>query len=154
MGTLVAALRAGRTRGLVGITFDDGYISVLETRVPELLRHGFTATVFVVSDRLGGTNEWDAARPGRCCRPPRSASWPRPGWRSARTAPRTPAGRHRAGQLAAEVGGERASSASSPDAVRGFAYPYGDMDAAARRAVRDAGYDYACAVATPAPRSG
>ena len=33
--------------------------------------------------------------------------------------------------------------------VRGFAYPYGSMDAAARRAVRDAGYDYACAVRAP-----
>ena len=32
--------------------------------------------------------------------------------------------------------------------IRGFAYPYGIMDAHARRAVRDAGYDYACAVET------
>ena len=59
IGTLVDAMRAGRQRGLVGITFDDGYVSVLEAAVPELSRRGFTASVFIISGRLGGTNEWD-----------------------------------------------------------------------------------------------
>jgi peptidoglycan/xylan/chitin deacetylase (PgdA/CDA1 family) len=59
MGTLVDAMRHGRQRGLVGITFDDGYLSVLESALPELRRRGFTASVFIISDRLGGTNEWD-----------------------------------------------------------------------------------------------
>ena len=63
MRTLVAALRAGDTRNLVGITFDDGYLSVLENALPVLKRHQFTATVFVISDRLGATNEWDADTP-------------------------------------------------------------------------------------------
>ncbi len=58
IGTLIDAMRAGRLRGLVGITFDDGYVSVLEAAVPELLRHGFTATMFIISGRLGGSNEW------------------------------------------------------------------------------------------------
>jgi peptidoglycan/xylan/chitin deacetylase (PgdA/CDA1 family) len=53
-------------------------------------------------------------------------------------------------QLETEVSGSRASLGELMGApVRGFAYPYGSMDAAARRAVRDAGYDYACAVQTP-----
>src|SRR5262249_56450774 len=38
--------------------------------------------------------------------------------------------------------------------IRGFAYPYGSMDAAARRAVRDAGYEYACAVEARAAEIG
>ena len=38
--------------------------------------------------------------------------------------------------------------------MRGFAYPYGSMDAAARRAVENAGYDYACAVETPMAEFG
>jgi len=59
ISTLVDAMRAGRQRGLVGITFDDGYTSVLEAALPELKRHGFTASVYVISGRLGGTNEWD-----------------------------------------------------------------------------------------------
>src|SRR5258708_2133243 len=53
------AMRAGRQRGLVGITFDDGYLSVLEAALPQLRRHGFGATAYIISGRLGGTNEWD-----------------------------------------------------------------------------------------------
>jgi peptidoglycan/xylan/chitin deacetylase (PgdA/CDA1 family) len=41
------------------ITFDDGYRSNLESALPLLRRYGFTATVFLVSDRLGETNSWD-----------------------------------------------------------------------------------------------
>src|ERR1035441_9034507 len=55
-----------------------------------------------------------------------------------------------AGQLAAEVGASRTALAELVGAeIRGFCYPCGSMDAAARRAVADAGYDYACAVETP-----
>ena len=59
IGTLVDAMRSGRPHGLIGITFDDGYVNVLEAALPELRRHGFTATMFIVSGRLGGSNEWD-----------------------------------------------------------------------------------------------
>jgi peptidoglycan/xylan/chitin deacetylase (PgdA/CDA1 family) len=53
-------------------------------------------------------------------------------------------------ELEAEVAGSRASLAALLGTeIRGFAYPYGSMDAAARGAVRDAGYAYACAVETP-----
>jgi peptidoglycan/xylan/chitin deacetylase (PgdA/CDA1 family) len=49
--------------------------------------------------------------------------------------------------LSAEVHDSRASLAALLGTeIRGFAYPYGSMDAAARRAVREAGYDHACAV--------
>ncbi|MGH3253663.1 MAG: polysaccharide deacetylase family protein, partial [Trebonia sp.] len=145
VGTLVAALRAGRARGLVGITFDDGYASVLENALPELARRGFTATVFVISERLGRTNDWDAGTPW----PLLSAAQVRElaaagleiGSHSATHARLAGAD---AGTLAAEVGGSRERLGGVADAeVRGFAYPYGDMDGAARRAVRDAGYDYA-----------
>lgn len=42
------------------LTFDDGYRATIETAVPILQRHGFSATVFVVPGRFGGTNGWDA----------------------------------------------------------------------------------------------
>ena len=58
MRSLVDAMRAGRERRLVGITFDDGYLNILEAALPELKRRGFTATAFVIAGRLGGTNEW------------------------------------------------------------------------------------------------
>src|SRR5487761_1451465 len=53
METLIAAMRAGRARGLVGLTFDDGYLSVLENALPVLLTHDFAATMFIISDRIG-----------------------------------------------------------------------------------------------------
>ena len=156
IGTLVDEMRAGRARGLVGITFDDGYVNVLEAALPELRRHGFTATMYIISDRLGGSNEWDEG-----------PSWP---LMSASQVGELAAagmeiGSHGAthvrlaglgaGQLDAEVGGSRASLGELTGApVRGFAYPYGSMDAAARAAVRDAGYDYACAVQTPMSELG
>jgi peptidoglycan/xylan/chitin deacetylase (PgdA/CDA1 family) len=44
----------------VVITFDDGYRDFGEYAWPLLKRYGFTACVFLVSDRVGGTNQWDA----------------------------------------------------------------------------------------------
>jgi peptidoglycan/xylan/chitin deacetylase (PgdA/CDA1 family) len=156
IGTLVQAMRAGRARGLVGLTFDDGYVNVFEAALPELLRHGFTASMFIISDRLGGTNEWDEG--------PR---WPlmSAGQVGELAAAGMEIGSHGAthvrlagvdpGRLEAEVSGSRASLAELVGApIAGFAYPYGSMDAAARRAVRDAGYDYACAVETPRTELG
>ncbi len=147
-GALVDAMRAGTHRGLVGITFDDGYTSVLEHAVPALRRHGFGATAFIISGRLGGSNEWDEG--------PR---WPLLTGDQVRelAAAGLEIGSHSAtharlagaapADLAAEVSGSRTALASLlGGSVRGFAYPYGSMDAAARRAVADAGYEYACAV--------
>jgi peptidoglycan/xylan/chitin deacetylase (PgdA/CDA1 family) len=145
---LVDAMRAGRQRGLVGITFDDGYVSVLETAVPELARYGFGATAYIISDRLGGTNEWDEG-----------PTWPllsADGVRELASAG-IEIGSHAATHmrlagagpehLSAEVHDSRARLAALLGTeIRGFAYPYGSMDAAARRAVREAGYDHACAV--------
>ena len=61
VGTLVDAMRAGRHRGLVGITFDDGFDNLVEAALPALLRHGFTATMFIISGLLGQTGGWVAA---------------------------------------------------------------------------------------------
>lgn len=153
VGTLLDAIRAGRSRGLVGITFDDGYANLLEAALPELRRRGFGGTAFIISGRLGGTNEWDEG----------------PAWQlldadgvRELAAGGMEIGSHGAthvrlaglapGQLAAEVAASRASLAAMLGTeIRGFAYPYGSMDGAARRAVRAAGYAYACAVeASPA----
>ena len=41
------------------ITFDDGYRTNAQIAAPILRRFGFTATVFLVSDYIGQTNEWD-----------------------------------------------------------------------------------------------
>lgn len=152
MGTLVDAVRAGSQRGLVGITFDDGYRSVLDAALPVLRRHGFGATVFVISDLLGRTNEWD-----------QGPAWPlldgdgvgdlaRAGIEiGSHSATHVRLAGLPASALAVQVRGSMAALSSLTGIkVRGFAYPYGSMDAAARCAVRDAGYAYGCAVAAPA----
>lgn len=52
---------SGAKHGKVfGITFDDGYQNNLLHALPVLLRHGFTATCYGVSQQIGGTNAWDA----------------------------------------------------------------------------------------------
>ena len=41
------------------ITFDDGYLSFFTHAWPLLKQYGFTATVFLVADRVGQVNDWD-----------------------------------------------------------------------------------------------
>jgi len=151
VGELLDAMATGRARGLVGLTFDDGYASVLDHVLPALHRYGFGGTVFVVTDRLGGSNDWDAG-----------PVWPL----------LDAAGVRRLAVGGIEVGSHSAThiplAGLDPDRLRvelhssqdrladllgvppqGFAYPYGSVDQAARQAVRDAGYRYACAVTVP-----
>lgn len=54
----MAARRALPGRA-VAFTFDDGYQDFQEWAWPALRRHGFAATVFLVAERIGRTNEWD-----------------------------------------------------------------------------------------------
>lgn len=151
---LLAAIRGSRARGLVGITFDDGYADLVDGALPALRTFGFGATVFVVAGRLGMTNDWDDTPP----RPLLDAAGIRRladagieiGSHSTTHAALTGAG-HRV--LEAEVADSRNRLAEVVGApVTGFAYPYGVMDGAARAAVRGAGYTYACAVSTPCRR--
>jgi peptidoglycan/xylan/chitin deacetylase (PgdA/CDA1 family) len=154
IATLADAMRSRTHRRMVGITFDDGYISILESALPILHRHGFSATAFVLSERLGATNEWDDG-----------PSWQLLSADGVRelAAAGIEIGSHGAthmrladadhDRLTTEVANSRAKlSALVGTEIRGFAYPYGSMDAAARRAVRAAGYEYGCAV--HAPRGG
>ncbi len=53
---------AGQLSGrVVGITFDDGYVGCLEHAAPVLRTYGFSATCYMVSGHVGGTNAWDEA---------------------------------------------------------------------------------------------
>ncbi|HEX6074658.1 MAG TPA: polysaccharide deacetylase family protein [Micromonosporaceae bacterium] len=151
VGDLLDAMAAGQARGLVGLTFDDGYAELPRHALPVLRRYRFGGTVFVVTERLGGSNDWDTG----------------PVW------PLLDAdGIHRLAAEGIEIGSHGATHVplaglhparlrdellSSRDRLAdllgapppGFAYPYGSVDAAAREAVRHAGYRYACAVTVP-----
>ena len=58
---LPAFLRTGQApvERPVLLTFDDGYRDFLHTAWPLLQRYGFTADVFLVTDRVGGSADWD-----------------------------------------------------------------------------------------------
>lgn len=145
------AMEAGDTRGLVGLTFDDAYEDFLHTAMPILERLGFSATVFVVGGALGGENDWKHMYEPR----PRMTLLGAEGLREvsergmevgshSMTHPRLaglePDLLHREVNESRRILGEVLG-----EVVEGFCYPYGSSDDAAVRAVREAGYAYACA---------
>ena len=125
------------------LTFDDGYAGVLARALPLLSARGFSATVFAVSGKLGGVNDWDGETPGDALL---SADGVR-----ALAAAGIEIGSHGATHRAlpglsdAELEAEVAGSKAALEAVTGtpvvsFCYPYGAFDDRAVAAVRDAGY--------------
>jgi peptidoglycan/xylan/chitin deacetylase (PgdA/CDA1 family) len=78
MRDLLPYLQGEKTGKVVGITFDDGYVNTLEQALPVLQARGFTATSYVVSGAVGGTNAWDAAMgvpPARLMDPAQLRAW-------------------------------------------------------------------------------
>ncbi|MEV5973901.1 polysaccharide deacetylase family protein [Streptomyces sp. NPDC051921] len=153
---LLAAAAEGRERGLVGLTFDDGYADFLESAMPLLRRHGFTATVYVLPGRLGGANAWDVEGP-------RKPLLDEDGIRRAAAAGME-IGSHGLDHVSLVGADDTTLTAETRQSremieeitggpVDGFCYPYGAVDARAVRAVRKAGYAYACAI-DPGPLSG
>lgn len=45
-------------RKSVVLTFDDGFANFYDQALPVLMKHSFTATVFVISGHMGGLNNW------------------------------------------------------------------------------------------------
>jgi len=151
MRELLAARREGTDRGLVGLTFDDGYADFCEYVLPALARFGFTATVFVIADLLGGANSWDEAGPRKALMTAEeihyaAASGMEVGSHGRRHVSLTST-EGRSDVLTAEVSGSRAILQEvSGQEVAGFCYPYGQLDGLAVNAVRAAGYHYGCAI--------
>ena len=127
----------------VVLTFDDGYDGVLSRALPVLRAHGFSATVFVLSKKLGGVNDWDGETPG-------DALLPESGVRALHAAGveiGSHGATHRAlpalsdADLEAEVAGSKAALEAMTGApVVSFCYPYGAFDDRSVAAVRAAGY--------------
>ncbi|MET9497148.1 polysaccharide deacetylase family protein [Streptomyces sp. NPDC006552] len=150
---LLDARSCGAGRGLVALTFDDGYGDFVENALPLLRHYDCSATVFVLPGRLGGENGWDAEGPRK---PLLSAQ----GIRAAAAAG-IEIGSHglmhvdltRVGEeeRRAEIRHSKARLEElTGHEVHGFCYPYGAIDAATVDAVRGAGYRYGCAI-SPGP---
>jgi peptidoglycan/xylan/chitin deacetylase (PgdA/CDA1 family) len=148
---LLQAAVAGDVKGLVGITFDDGYKDFLQVAVPVLEELGFSATVFAVGGMLGKENDWEhdyAPRPSLELLGPEdlrevSARGMEVGSHGTSHVKLASLGPE---QLEEEVkGSRRLLSGVLGEEVEGFCYPYGNFDSAALEAVRRAGYTYSCA---------
>lgn len=149
MGELLTACRDGSARGLVGLTFDDGYVDFAQHVLPALKRHSFTATVFVIAGRLGGDNAWDTEGPRKALMTAkqvrqvadmgmeigshglRHVSLPSTGDEALTEET------ERSRRLLQDISGQQ---------VRGFCYPYGHIDRRLADSVKAAGYDYGCAI--------
>jgi peptidoglycan/xylan/chitin deacetylase (PgdA/CDA1 family) len=62
MTELKPYLMGDKSGKVVGLTFDDGYQNNLSNALPILKKLGFTATLYLVSEKLGGVNDWDTKR--------------------------------------------------------------------------------------------
>lgn len=59
MNKLMPYLEGKKTGKVVGITFDDGYQNNLINAAPILKKYNFSATCYLVSQRIGTSNIWD-----------------------------------------------------------------------------------------------
>lgn len=151
MEELYRAAEIGDARGLIGLTFDDGYEDFLDNAIPILKSMDFSATVFVPADMLGKENTWDHRGESR----PRMKLLDADGVREVSehgmevgahslTHPRLP--NLDVGALDREVSESRQKIGEIVNKpVSGFCYPYGNLSIECTRSVRKAGYLYACA---------
>jgi peptidoglycan/xylan/chitin deacetylase (PgdA/CDA1 family) len=149
----LAGLSTGRwpARSVL-VTIDDGYVSTLTEAAPMLAARSIPAVMFALPGRLGGHSAW---MPGAAGNPLLDADGLRElerhgvrveahGWDHT-TLPGLPAA-----ELHRQVAETREALADLLGrAPVAFAYPSGEHDAAARAAVRSAGYSCAFAVHEP-----
>ncbi|MFO1515053.1 MAG: polysaccharide deacetylase family protein [Verrucomicrobiota bacterium] len=141
--------------GRIVITFDDGYLNVLQHGLRPLAQFGFKAIQFLPADLLGRSNEWDVAAgeaPETIMNIEQVREWLAAGH---------DIGSHTLNhpyltQLSATQAREQilASKKKLEDTfarpIEHFCYPYGDWNPAIRDLVAAAGYRTACTTATGA----
>jgi peptidoglycan/xylan/chitin deacetylase (PgdA/CDA1 family) len=149
------AVRAGGDeappRRSIVITFDDGTLDFWEHAKPILARHGFTATLFVVTGQVGGHSAWDREL-GEPDRP--LMSWDqirqlhRAGFEiGSHTHTHRPLTELTEAEVRSELDRSRRTLADELGAVPQFlAYPRGFYTDRHKRLAREAGYAGACAV--------
>lgn len=129
----------------VVITFDDGCLDTLASGLPALNRTGFKAIQFLVSDYLGGRNEWDI-RKGDVAAPLMNKSqvleWVAAGHDIGSHSRTHRNLRHLPEQEAREeiLGSKKALEDLFGRGIQHFSYPYGSWNEQVRDLVIEAGY--------------
>lgn len=159
MSAAMPYLRGEKQGKVAVITLDDGYLDTYENALPVLRDNGFSATCYFVSNRLGKSNDWDAAAL-KVEKPLMTADQMRE-WHAAgmevgahsRTHPRLTTCDD--AQLQQELAGSKAELEALIGApVTQFCYPYGDYDARVAEATRLAGYEAATVTGRGRARPG
>ena len=138
--------QVGHKHGKVfGITFDDGYLNNVEHALPVLRGLGFTATLYMVSAQVGGTNAWDHARgvpPSPIAGLDALQEWVRAGMEiGAHTRNHVDLGSCSDVQAYTEIAGAKADLEDALGVrVQSFCYPYGRYRATHAAMCREAGY--------------
>lgn len=145
MRDLEPYLRGEKTGRVVGITLDDGYVNNFDAALPVLRDLGFTATSFIVSGQIGGTNAWDHPKgvpPARLMDVAHLKAWCAAGMEiGAHTRNHVNLAECTQDRAREEIAGckqdlERVLGTE----VRSFCYPYGEHRAGHAAMVREAGY--------------
>lgn len=134
----------------IAVTFDDGCLSTLTEALPVLVKHGARAMQFIVSDRIGGRNEWDLSKD----------DVPTPLMDAGQIREWLAAGQEIGSHTMTHRNLKKVSAAAAREEIRGsklqledlfgipirhFAFPYGGWNVPhVREAVREAGYESAC----------
>jgi peptidoglycan/xylan/chitin deacetylase (PgdA/CDA1 family) len=134
----------------VALTFDDGFANFATRAAPLLTAHGLPVTLFVVTDRVGGTNEWNG-RPAAGI-----PTFPLLDWAAlerlatagitlgAHTRTHRSLAQLDAAAIEDEIGGSAECLQSRIGvAPQAFAYPYGDVSQAASERV-SATFSWGC----------
>ena len=136
---------SGEKQGkVVGLTFDDGYQNNLHHALPVLQRHGHTATIYAVSDMMGGRNTWDE---GLVAQKPLMSLDEWRSWHDAgmdigsHTRSHAHLNELDADAAQREIAGSRLALEAQLDCpVRHFCYPYGQFKPEHATLAREAGY--------------
>ena len=146
--SVVRELLAADDNDCCALTFDGGYLSVMEQAWPILAEGSMPATVFVVANLVGGTNWWDQREGDRAepllgkreLRALAAAGWEVGSQSGSHVRLTTLA----SVPLREEIRGSKARLEDMLGApVTGFCYPYGEWNARVRDEVTEAGYAYA-----------
>ena len=121
------------------LTFDDAFADLCNHALPTLERHGFGAGVFVVTQFVGKTNAWDADKgwqPLPCMTAQQIQEWSTRGIEfGAHTRTHRDLTALSCEEIAQEMtGSQRELMSIVGRPVRSFAYPYGEVNDAARTA--------------------